>query len=366
MPAMPTPRRIDLSREDPVAALAAAGEALARGELVVVPTETVYGLAAREDRPEALERLARLKAGRLQPYSLAVADPRVLGERLAPFPRVARRIAGRWWPGPVTLVLPTRDGRSLGVRVPGHPFVRDLARSAGSPLLLPSANRPGAPPPRTVAELDPSLLPQVALVVDGGRTALGEASTVVRPARACLHVLREGVVSRADLERHARPVVLVVCTGNTCRSPMAAELLRAALAREAAREPGLLLPEVGSAGVAAGEGLAATPAAVQALGERGLDLSGHSSRPLDDGLLRRADLVLGLTRGHLRVLQGEVERLELPAGEAPELELFDPGGRPVEDPFGGPLALYRDVAAMLERQAAARAAEITGHGSGTA
>ena len=201
MAPMTTPRRIDLSREEPAAALAAAGEALARGELVIVPTETVYGIAAREDRPAALERLARLKAGRRQPYSVAVADPQVLSGRLARLPRSARRIAARWWPGPVTLVLPTLDGGTLGVRVPGHAFVRDLAGEAGAPLLLPSANLPGAPPPRTVAELVPELLEQVALVVDGGRTALGEASTVVRPARSCLHVLREGVVSRADLQR---------------------------------------------------------------------------------------------------------------------------------------------------------------------
>src|SRR5262249_53526246 len=102
MARMPAPLRFDLSHGDAEGARRAAAAALDRGELVVVPTETVYGLAAREDRPSGRERLDALKGGRISPYSLAVASPEMLRGRLLPPPRTARRIADRWWPGPVT------------------------------------------------------------------------------------------------------------------------------------------------------------------------------------------------------------------------------------------------------------------------
>jgi len=355
---MAAPRRIDLRRTEAHAALQEAALVLRRGGLVVLPTETVYGVAAREDRPDAVARLTALKDGRGKPWSHAVADLSTLDSRLAPLPQSAQRLIERWWPGPITLVLPRRDGGRLGVRVPGHAFTRELAAEAGVALLLPSANLPGAPPARSAQELQPQLLELVDLIVDDGPCPLGEASTVVAPAPACLLLLREGVVSRADLLRHARPLVLVVCTGNTCRSPMAAALLEQALARAAQAQPQLLLPAVRSAGLGAGPKSPATPAAVDALAERGLDLSGHASAPVVPEALLAADLVLGLTHGHVHALRELLAAHSEGAGRAPPVELFDPGGQAVEDPFGAPLGVYRKVAAMLERMAAARAAAI--------
>jgi L-threonylcarbamoyladenylate synthase len=200
--------------DDPARARDAALAALERGELVVVPTETVYGLAGREDRAAALARLDAVKPGRNRPYSLAVASADMLAGRLAPWPRGARRIAARWWPGPVTQLLPDRSGELLGVRVPGHPFTRELAQHAGAPLWLPSANAPGQPPPREVGDIEPAVLAAAAVVLDGGRAAgrdqhRGRAAAAV-PARA-----RAGVVGPASCCAMPGSLVLVVCTGNT-------------------------------------------------------------------------------------------------------------------------------------------------------
>lgn len=341
------PRLFQLDKDDPGEALAAAVAALRAGELVVVPTETVYGLAALESGAAALDRL---KPGRTAPYSRAVADLELIQDRLAPLPRTARRVAARWWPGPVTQVLEQRHGELLGVRVPGHPWTRALCEQLGAPLLLPSANVPGAPAPESLDEVDPGLLEQVAVAIDGGRCALGEASTVLRADTASLLVLRQGVVSRDDLRRHVRPRVLVLCSGNTCRSPMAAELLRDALQRREAAEPGFIAPEVASAGTHAAAGHPASPNAVDVLAARGLDVSDHRSTPLEPARLAEVDLVLCMTLAHLAAA------VQLGRGSAFEVALFDPDGREVDDPFGAPTRIYAAVAADLARMAEARVA----------
>lgn len=327
-------------------------EALEAGQLVVLPTETVYGVAAREDRPEGLERLDALKGQRTSPYSLAVSGvdrllPReAWAGRLAPLSGPSARIAARWWPGPVTQVLPALSGPDLGVRVVGLEPVRQLLERCPAPLLMPSANSSGAPAPRSVDELEADLLEQVAVVVDGGRTPLGESSTVVRPAAAGLQLLREGVVSRDDLRQHALGAVLVVCSGNTCRSPMGAALLRDALAKRAADDPRFLPPPVISAGTWAGSGSEASHGSQRAMEGRGLDIAGHRSQGVHPALLAGCDLVLCMTSSHVAAV------LELTAELAPEarpvVELFDPRGDEVSDPFGAPDVVYAACADELQ------------------
>ncbi len=353
MPGMPAPDRFDLLRDDPGAAQSAALAALDRGELVIVPTETVYGVAAREDRPAALERLAELKSHRQRPFSVAVSSLEMIRERLTGVPVTALPLMRRWWPGPLTLVLglapeaQDAGNGTLGVRVPGHAWTRELIAAAGVPLLLPSANLPDAPAPVAVGDLDPAVLSRVAVVVDGGRAALGEASTLVQPLLGGLRVLREGVVSRADLVRHALPRTLVVCSGNTCRSPMAELLLRRALQEHARRDPALLPPSVTSRGLHVHASSPATNEAVLALEELGLDLSDHESRPMDVGELRQTSVVLCMTGAHRRSVLAALDGV---AG--PRVESFDASGDDVEDPFGGPVSEYRVVARRLAELAA--------------
>ncbi len=345
----------------------AALAALDAGELVVIPTETVYGVAAREDRPAALEKLSALKGQRQAPYSLAVSGVDRIAERLQPLRGPALRVAERWWPGPITQVLPTvsalegtAHGPALGVRVVGHRWTRSLLAECASPLVLPSANLSGRPAPLSVDELEPGLLEQVALVIDGGRCALGESSTVLRPSAAGMEILREGVVNREDLRRHALGNVLVVCSGNTCRSPMASLLLGRALARQVEGVPAFLPPEVHSAGTWAGHGAPASSGALEAMARRNLELGSHRSQPLAHELLETCDLVLCMTESHLAAVLEASSALGGPA-----VELFDPDGEEVLDPYGGSREVYAQCAQQLESMAQRRAEMLCPSPAGT-
>jgi L-threonylcarbamoyladenylate synthase len=198
--------------------VARAAGVLRAGHIVVVPTDTLYGLAALPSMTGATETLFALK-GRGTDVPVAVlcasaaqalelADPAGLSDAV-------RRIAGRLWPGPLTLVLPRRPGlgyalgeptATIGVRCPDHTLVRALAAEVG-PLATTSANRHGEPTPPTAAEAAALFGTGVGLVLDGGRCA-GAASTVVDatgggPTGARWRVLREGALSLADLEAAA-------------------------------------------------------------------------------------------------------------------------------------------------------------------
>ena len=190
-------------------AIAAATAALRRGELVGMPTETVYGLAALASDAVAVARTFAAK-GRPKDnpliVHLAAADelPRVART----IPPAAQRLAAAFWPGPLTLVLPrqlhvldavTAGLDTVAVRVPDHPVALALLRSVGEPLTAPSANPFMRLSPTTAQDLDPELVAQLALVLDGGPCRVGLESTVV-DCSAAPKVLRPGGVQRAALE----------------------------------------------------------------------------------------------------------------------------------------------------------------------
>ena len=178
----------------------AALSALAAGRVVAIPTDTVYGLAARIDRPEAIARIFDLKG---RPADLAlpvlVGRWRQVRKVAADWPRNARMVAARFWPGPLTVVVPARpelgpllggDGRTVGVRRPRHRLTQSLCRAAG-PLAVTSANTHGEPPCTTAAEVVQAF--GNLEIVDGGLCD-GEPSTVVDCTASPPVCLREGGV----------------------------------------------------------------------------------------------------------------------------------------------------------------------------
>lgn len=193
------------------ATLARAAAALMNGQLVAFPTETVYGLGADATNDRAVAAIFAAKARpRFNPLIVHVPDFATV-ERLALPQGAAAALAERFWPGPLTLVLPRRRQGQLSllvsagldnvaVRAPDHPVAQALLRAAGVPLAAPSANPSGALSPTTAAHAAEGLGEKVALVLDGGPCAIGIESTVVRVEAHGLVLLRPGAITRAQLE----------------------------------------------------------------------------------------------------------------------------------------------------------------------
>ncbi len=192
-------------------AIAEATRILGAGGLVAFPTETVYGLGADATNSTAVARLYAAKGRpRFNPLIAHVADLSA-ARALAKFDRAADALAGQFWPGPLTLVLPksancpvaelaTAGLDSIAVRMPDHPVARDLLHAFGRPIVAPSANRSGHVSPTTAAHVMADLRGRIDLIIDGGATPVGVESTIV----ACLGrptLLRPGGLPRAEIER---------------------------------------------------------------------------------------------------------------------------------------------------------------------
>jgi tRNA threonylcarbamoyl adenosine modification protein (Sua5/YciO/YrdC/YwlC family) len=343
--------RVDPRQPDP-AAVADAARALRDGHLVILPTETVYGLAARADDPGAVRALREVK-GREgdKPLTLHLPDTDAVRARSGPLPDWAERLLRRRLPGPVTLVLPDRHGGTEGIRVPDDPVARAVLAAAGCPVVASSVNEAGEPP--AITGSDASILGsgKVAVILDAGPCRYGKSSTVVHREGAVVRVLREGAVPAREAIEDASRILLFVCTGNLCRSPLAAALSVALLARRRGCAPGDL-PARGtsvlSAGTAAVAGRPATRETMECARVRGADLREHRSRPLTPGLVDRADLVLVMEGAQRRVI------LEFEPRAAERVLLLDPSGRDVPDPYGRGPEAYEEAAARIEAALAER------------
>ncbi len=211
---------------DPVAEAAAA---LARGDLILLPTETVYGLAADGRNPEAVARIFEAKGRpRFNPLIAHVTDG-AAAARLGRFDDRAEALAAAFWPGPLTLVLPAQSDcavcdlaraglDTVAVRAPAHPAALAVLKAFGSPVVAPSANRSGRPSPTTYEDAFSETGFAVAAGIDGGTCSVGLESTVIglmpgEPAR----LLRPGGATRAEIEAVIGP--LATAGDDARRSP---------------------------------------------------------------------------------------------------------------------------------------------------
>lgn len=204
-----------------------AAHVLGEGRLVMLPTETVYGLAADASNAAAVASIFEAKGRpRFNPLIAHVADA-AGAEAIAVLDASGRALADAFWPGPLTIVAPVRDREtvcdlaragldSVAVRVPGHAKARAVLAAFGGPVVAPSANRSGRPSPTTFADALEETGKAVAAAVDGGPCAVGVESTVVSVLDGRVSLLRPGAVTREEIEALVGPLAQ---SGEGHRSP---------------------------------------------------------------------------------------------------------------------------------------------------
>jgi protein-tyrosine phosphatase len=252
-----------------------------------------------------------------------------------------------------SLVRTMYHEKTIGLRCPDDPVAEGLLRAAGGPVVATSANPAGFPPPWTGEEVLKELDGRIDLLVDTGRTKHAKPSTIVRVSGSSYKVVREGVFDAGIVERLSTLVLLYVCTGNTCRSPMAAAFARKMLAERigcgVADLPrrGIEVQSVGTAGGGGG----ASPHAVEVMARRGIDLSDHASAALTSQTVRQADYIFAMTGAHrdtiVRMVPSAEDRVRL---------LLDDGD--VRDPIGGSEEDYERCARTVEKGLYARLQEV--------
>jgi L-threonylcarbamoyladenylate synthase len=350
-----------------------AAKLIDEGNLVAFPTETVYGIACRV-RDDSLKKLSVVKNRMADKYYTLHIDKK---EKIKEFvPEIGlrgKKLISRAWPGPLTIVFELEQSEvekqsqrtekevfynlykddSIGIRCPDHPVASMLLSYTNYPVVAPSANPAGQPPATDVREVIRSLKGKIPLILDAGCCKYKKSSTVVKIGLSETTILREGVFSQKDIKEMSQIKFLFVCTGNSCRSPMAGGIFSKYLAEklkcniDQLEEMGYKIYTAGTMGI---WGLPASAEAINACAAKGIDISNHVSTGLTEQLINKCDLIYVMTASHCRQV---IEMVPQASEKCLMLTEAD-----IPDPIGQEQQIYEQCADMIEKAVKERIREL--------
>jgi protein-tyrosine phosphatase len=332
------------------AAIKAVAQSILNGALVAIPTETVYGLAVSAEEKKAIKRLYEIKKRPSQsPLTMALPDAnKAINEYFAVLPPFGYRLIEKFWPGPLTIIYHNRKDEKIGIRVPSDVILKQLLGEIGTGLYLTSANISGQKEAVSAQEVEAVFNGNLDVIIDAGPAAYSRPSTVIDLAIFPFKILREGVVSEKDIiDVFIKKRIMFVCTGNSCRSPMAQFLLEKYLNENKPYMVGR--HEIISRGISTLAGMPASAHTVEILKEKeGVNISGFASQRINRSNILSSDLIFTMEDVHTDYIL----KLEPTAeGRVFGLKKFLPSKleKDIPDPIGSDISVYEQVYAIIKK-----------------
>lgn len=324
-----------------------AANILQRGGIVAFPTETVYGLAADYNNKSAIDKLYIIKRRpKKKPFTIHIASKEKMLEFLDEPDELTKRLIDKFWPGPLTIIVKTKDGKNLGFRMPSNRVALELIKLSNLTIVAPSANisgRLGLVEPFSVVETFDGLID---VVIDAGPTEIGTPSTIVDITTLHPQILREGSnvnEVKAILQEDKRITnMLIVCTGNSCRSPMAEALLKKELEKDGFN--------IKSAGIIAIDGRAASAETVEVMKRfANIDLSKFTTHRLTKELTGWADIILVMDTAQKDIIENTTPEAKQKIYLYKKFANIASDNPNVPDPIGKPFYVYEQSFKQIQQ-----------------